>query len=249
PPGPSGANRLDRMLLGPLLPLIKDAGLVIVASGRLHGVPWRMLPSCTTRTVSVAPSAVAWLRAASTPPAGDGTVLVAGPGLPGAADEINTLGVRYGDAHVLHGDRARVSGVLHAMDGAARVHIAAHGTFRADNPQFSTLGLADGPLTVYDLETLHRPPGLVVLSACDSGLSTVHRGDEIMGFAAALLALGTRSVIATVAPIPDGAAREVMVRLHDGLRAGSSPSVALAEAQRASSGDPAASAFICYGAG
>ncbi|SDT00914.1 CHAT domain-containing protein [Actinoplanes derwentensis] len=247
--GPSGADRLDRMLLAPLRPLIGNAGLVIVASGRLHGVPWRMLPTCADRTVSVAPSAVAWLRAASAAPSGEGTVLVAGPGLPGAADEIKTLGVRYGTAHALAGDQARVPAVLHAMDGAARTHIAAHGTFRADNPQFSTLGLADGPLTVYDLETLNHPPDLVVLSACDSGLSTVHRGDEIMGFAAALLALGTRSVIATVAPVRDGAARDVMVRLHDRLRAGSSPSVALAEAQWASRGDPAASAFICHGAG
>ncbi|GAA1653981.1 CHAT domain-containing protein [Actinoplanes couchii] len=249
PAGRSGADRLDRMLLGPLRPVLGDDGLVIAVSGRLHGVPWQMLPTCAGRTVSVVPSALAWLRAATAAPAGEGTVLVAGPGLPGAADEIRTLGVRYGAAHALAGDQARVADVLQAMDGSACTHIAAHGTFRADNPQFSTLGLADGPLTVYDLETLRRPPALVVLSACDSGLSTVHRGDEIMGFAAALLALGTRSVIATVAPVRDGAARDVMVCLHDELRAGSSPSVALAAAQRASSGDPAASAFICHGAG
>ena len=64
PAGPTGADRLDRMLLGPLRPLIGDAGLVVVASGRLHGVPWRMLPTCADRTVSVVPSALAWLRAA-----------------------------------------------------------------------------------------------------------------------------------------------------------------------------------------
>ena len=32
------------------------------------------------------------------------------------------------------------------------VHLACHGSFRTDNPLFSTLSLADGPLTVYDLE-------------------------------------------------------------------------------------------------
>ncbi len=224
--GAAAADRLDRMLLGPLRSRIAGDALVIVPSGRLHGVPWRLLPGCADRTVTVAPSAAGWLRAVTAGEAGEGTVLVAGPGLPGAADEINRLGVRYATAPPLAGDRATVASVLAAMDGSACTHIAAHGTFRADNPQFSTLRLDDGPLTVYDLESLKCPPDLVVLSACDSGLSTVHRGDEIIGFAAALLALGTRSVIATVAP-----------------------SVALAEAQRASAGDPAASAFVCYGAG
>ncbi|PWK40107.1 CHAT domain-containing protein [Actinoplanes xinjiangensis] len=247
--GEAGGERLDTILFGPLRSRIGGADLVIVPSGRLHGVPWRLLPACRDRTVSVAPSAAAWLRAVAAEPSGDGTVLVAGPGLPGAADEITSLAGRYGATSALLGADARVAAVLHAMDGAGRTHIAAHGTFRADNPQFSALRLGDGPLTVYDLEGLRRPPGLVVLSACDSGMSTVHRGDEIMGFAAALLAMGTRSVVATVAPVRDGAARDVMLRLHEHLRSGRSPAAALAEAQRESGDDPAAAAYVCYGAG
>ncbi|BEL04697.1 CHAT domain-containing protein [Actinoplanes sichuanensis] len=247
--GGAGGERLDAILLGPLRDRIGDADLVIVPSGRLHGVPWRLLPACRDRTLSVAPSAAAWLRAVTAEPSGDATVLVAGPGLPGAADEISALSGRYGATSALSGADARVSAVLQAMDGAGRTHIAAHGTFRADNPQFSALRLGDGPLTVYDLEGLRKPPGLVVLSACDSGMSTVHRGDEIMGFAAALLAMGTRSVIATVAPVRDGAARDVMLRLHEHLRSGKSPATALAEAQRESGDDPAAAAYVCYGAG
>ncbi|GID51323.1 CHAT domain-containing protein [Actinoplanes capillaceus] len=246
----SGANRLDRMLFGPLRARIGDAGLVIVPSGRLHGVPWRMLPACRDRAVTVAPSAATWLRAVTAVPAGDRTVLVAGPGLPGAADEIGSLSASYPGTPALTGPDAAVTRVLRAVDGAGRVHIAAHGTFRADNPQFSALRLGDGPLTAYDLETLRRPPGLVVLSACDSGLSTVHRGDELMGFAAALLAMGARSVIATVAPVRDGATLEVMLHLHEQLRAGREPAAALAAAQDAAAvDDPAAAAFVCYGAG
>jgi hypothetical protein len=247
--GDAGGERLDAILLGPLRSRIGDADLVVVPSGRLHGVPWRLLPTGRDRTLSVAPSAAAWLRAVTAEPSGEGTVLVAGPGLPGAADEITALSGRYGATSAMLGADARVAPVLQAMDGAGRTHIAAHGTFRADNPQFSALRLGDGPLTVYDLEGLRRPPGLVVLSACDSGMSTVHRGDEIMGFAAALLAMGTRSVIATVAPVRDGAARDVMLRLHEHLRSGASPATALAEAQRESGDDPAAAAYVCYGAG
>ena len=70
---------------------------------------------------------------------------------------------------VLSDGSATVEGCLRAMDGAALVHVAAHGRFRADNPMFSALELDDGPLTVHDFERLRRAPHRFVLSACDSG--------------------------------------------------------------------------------
>ena len=53
---------------------------------------------------------------------------------------------------------ATAANVLAALDDAWLAHIAAHGTFRADNPMFSSLLLDDGPLTVHDFERLGRKP-------------------------------------------------------------------------------------------
>src|SRR6185295_1896419 len=103
---------------------------------------------------------------------------------------------------VLAGAGATADAVTAAMDGARLAHIAAHGVFRADNPLLSTIELADGPLTAYELERLPRPPACVVLSACDSGLSAIRPGDELMGFSAVLLGIGTRTLIASVLPVP-----------------------------------------------
>ena len=50
----------------------------------------------------------------------------------------------------------------------------------------------------HDLEALERAPGRLVLSACDSGLSAVRPGDELMGLAAAMFMLGTRTLAASV---------------------------------------------------
>ena len=87
-------------------------------------------------------------------------MLVAGPGLPEAEEEIATLQRRHPEATVLTGAHATVATVADALDGANSAHIAAHGRFRDDNPQFSSLQLADGALTVYDLERLTgRPRG------------------------------------------------------------------------------------------
>ncbi|MFD1152563.1 CHAT domain-containing protein, partial [Saccharothrix hoggarensis] len=158
-----------------------------------------------------------------------------------------------GSASVLVGAAATVDAVASAMDGAPLAHVAAHGSFRADNPLFSALELADGPLTVYDLERLRTPPARVVLSACDSGLSAVRPGDELMGFTAALLGLGTRTLVAPVIPVPADVTTPLMVDLHRRLDAGEPPAVALAGAQEAhrEDGDAAFAAsagFLCFGA-
>ena len=58
-----------------------------------------------------------------------------------------------------------------------------------------------------------------MLSSCESGLSAVHAGDELMGFTAALFALGTATVIAAVVPVPDEATKGLMLALDDELRA------------------------------
>lgn len=249
-----GARRLDSLLLEPLWSYLADRPLVIVPTGALHAVPWALLPSCLGRPVSVAPSASLWHRAVCTPtPPGD-IVLVAGPGLPHAAEEVATLARRYPSARRLTGRDATCKGVCQALDGAGLAHIAAHGCYRADNPLFSSLQLADGPLTVYDLEALGRAPAVLILSACDSGLSDVQPGDELMGLAAAVFALGTRTLVASVFPVPDDATRPLMEAVHRDLGAGLEPAVALARAQAGAMGvgpaeTAAAAAFVCFGTG
>jgi CHAT domain-containing protein len=182
-------------------------------------------------------------------------VVVAGPDLPHAAAEVSELAGLYPDAEQLTGHAAAVDAVTAALDGAELGHIAAHGRFRDDNPQFSTLQLADGPLIVHDLLRLDRPPRHVVLSACDSGMSAGPTGDELLGFAAALLAQGTQSLVAALAQVPDESGRPLMLRFHHLLDSGLRPAAALAMAQQeqADTGVLAdrigAAGFLCFGAG
>jgi CHAT domain-containing protein len=180
-------------------------------------------------------------------------VLVAGPGLPGAAGEVASLRRRYPGARSFTPRTARVEAVLSALDGASLAHIAAHGRFRTNNPLFSSLVLADGPLMVYDIERMRRAPGRIVLSACDSGVSGVRPGDELMGLAAALFAQEATTLVASVVPVSDEATRPLMLRYHKALEATGSPAAALASVGESRAGDPAsyaaAAAFVCFGAG
>ena len=247
------AGELDQILFGRLS--IADGPVIIVPTGRLHGIPWLALTSLATRDVVVAPSAATWLRAESiVRRPRRGMLFVSGPGLPGAVVEVSKLAEQYRDAVVLSGEDATVAGALAEIERADLVQIAAHGRFRADSPMFSHLQLWDGPLTLYDLERLRAAPEVVVLSACEAASVRVYTGDELLGTATALLALGVRTIVAPVLPVPDDVTGTLMVAMHGWLRAGAPPAEALrqAGAELRASGGPheivTASSFITIGA-
>ena len=89
-----------------------------------------------------------------------------------------------------------------------------------------------------------------MLSACDLAVSDARPGDELLGFAGALLDMGSSTIIASVVPVPDAAARRVMPAFHRELVAGHAPAVALARAQaRLPARDLPLAGFACLGAG
>jgi hypothetical protein len=244
----AAAKRLDRALVEPLLPSLADEPLLVVPTGPLHALPWGALPSLRGRAVTVAPSLASW-AAARRPSRSRRVALVAGPQLRHARREAEELADVWPGATVLTGPEATADAVLHALDGAAIGHVACHGRFRVDSPLFSSLELADGALTALDLQSLRRAPDVLVHSACDVALSERHAGDELLGLAAVLLGLGTRTIVASVVPVPDRTARSLVLALHRELHAGATPSVALARAQSTLRRSSPLAGFVCLGRG
>ncbi|GAA4587830.1 CHAT domain-containing protein [Planotetraspora phitsanulokensis] len=244
------AAQLDAMLLGPFMDAVADRPLVVVPSGPLQSLAWSVLPSCSGRAVTVSPSATLWHAAAQVRDAGGHIMAAAGPGLPGARAEAETVASLHGAPALLVGAGATAERVLDALDGSRLAHLAAHGRLHATNPLFSSLLLADGPLTIYDLERLHRAPHMVVLAACDSGRSVVRAGDELLGLSATFLGLGAQTIIAPVVSVPDAETAPVMVGVHRLLREGHSAAEALARTQQAGGRDAmaASAGFVCMGA-
>ncbi|GAA2214044.1 CHAT domain-containing protein [Nonomuraea monospora] len=176
----------------------------------------------------------------------------AGPGLPGARAEAEGVASIHA-VPALVDAAAGTEAVLAALDGAGLAHIAAHGHIHPTNPLFSSLRLADGPLTVYDLERLRHSPEIVILAACDSGRFVVRPGDELLGLSATFLALGTRTIVAPVLSILDVESTTLMIALHKLLAAGHSTAAALAQAQQQVAGEDlaayaVAAGFVCMGA-
>jgi hypothetical protein len=246
--------RLQAVLLGPAVTALRGDGPVVVCPpGRLQATPWALLPALAGRPFSVTPSAAAWSRArerrAGMRP---DVVLIGGPGLPAGGRELLGLAGQRPGAVVLDGGSATVDRSLEAMSGAALVHIVAHGHFRHDNPMFSCVELADGALTVHDLERTATAPRHLILSACDSGVMAAVGADELIGLSAALLSLGTSGVVSSVTEVNDEATCAFMVDLHDGLLRSTSVAEALLAARRGAQGDPVseatAASFLPFGA-
>ncbi|SDC62015.1 CHAT domain-containing protein [Actinokineospora iranica] len=240
------AGGLDEQLICPLLDLIGDRELIVIPTGALYAVPWGSLPSLLGRPVVVAPSATAWLSAATAKSTSGGTVLARGPLLTGFVAEEGMLSTVYPDAVAFSGEAATVAEVLKALDGAELAHLAAHGEHEPTNALFSRLELADGPLFAYEVARLRQPPRQVVLAACELALNYVRPGDEALGYAGALLASGVRTVVAATSRVGDESAATAMVAYHQRLAAGVAPARALAESV---ADDPYRRPFICLGAG
>ncbi len=246
--------RLETALLGPAAGYLGDGPVVVVPPGKLHAIPWALLPALGSRAFSVVPSAAAWLRARTArPPAHRQVTLACGPGLTTEGAEVPLVAKLYDDVTVLSGAQATARDVLSALDGAWLGHIAAHGSFRADSPLFSSLRMYDGPLTVYDFEQLGRAPYRLVLSSCESGVLAPVGADELLGLVASLLPLGTAGIVAGVVQLNDRAIVPLMVQLHQHLRAGRGLAESMHFVRRDATGDPveraAAVSLLALGAG
>lgn len=248
-------HRLAAVLVGPLAPVVAQGDEVIVAPpGELIGIPWGSLEPIADRPVRVVPSAISWWLSSRRGPVSDRRVLVAGPDLAAAEDEVQLIADRYEAATTIVGEQSVTETVRRQAAGAAMVHIAAHGRLRTDNPTFSSIHLNDGPLTVHDLETVEPPAHHWILAACDLGRPGPLAGPALEGVLAALLAGGAGAVVAATASVPDLDTRELMVELHGCLAAGRSLPEALRSARNAvDMSDPtgfvAGVAFTCYGGG
>lgn len=80
------------------------------------------------------------------------------------------------------------------------LHFSCHGEFDPDSPLESMLHIGPGEtLTGQEIiDHLHLNCDLVTLSACESGLSKVQRGDELYGLVRAFMYAGAPSILATL---------------------------------------------------
>lgn len=120
-------------------------------------------------------------------------------------------------------------------DGARSpiVHIAAHGLFRLDAPNFSHIKLADRQLSAIEVFNLDLSScSLLTLSACETGRTVVKGVDEVIGLGRGFFYAGAVSLLPTLWKVDDASSAELMNTFYSLLLTGHSKAAALASAQR-----------------
>ena len=128
--------------------------------------------------------------------------------LPFAEREVGAIGWNFPNITVLTGKRATEGWVVRHISDFGIIHLASHGEFDPVNPLFSAIKLArdekdDGDLKTSEIFGLDIQAGLVVLSACQTGLGKVTKGDDVIGMNRAFLYAGTHAVLSSLWRVSD----------------------------------------------
>jgi CHAT domain-containing protein len=234
-------QRLHLQLIAPLASeLSAHRRLVVVPHGPLHYLPFHALHDGTSYLleqweIGYLPGSSFLRYTQETPVNGSGLLAVGHSGggrLPYTVQEAQAVATQMA-GHALLEEEATLAQVRQAMPQHGALHLAAHGDFRADNPLFSGLALADGWLTTLDIFSLRLQASLVTLSACQTGRSVVGGGDELLGLMRAFLGVGAASLVLSLWAVEDRSTAQLMACFYRKLAQGWAKGQALRQAQLA----------------
>jgi CHAT domain-containing protein len=223
-------HHLEQLAQGMLLPVrhwLPPGKLTVSLPTALTGLPIHALsldghPLVERQPVTYTLSATVHSLTHRGRPTAEGALLVglADALAPEIGAEVSAIGSRFSQAVVLTDEAATRQNFLHHLSGKRWIHIAAHGLFREDNPMFSSVRLADGPLCLFDFYDLNLDAELVTLSGCFTGLGGGVGSGEFIGLTRGLLFAGARAVQAGLWQIDDISTRRYMERFYERLVAG-----------------------------
>lgn len=100
------------------------------------------------------------------------------------------------------------------------IHFATHGIVDEDNPELSRIFLQndseaeDGNLYSGEIYNLHLNANLVTLSACQTGLGKISKGEGVIGLSRALVYAGAKNLIVSFWSVADESTAEFMTRFY-----------------------------------
>lgn len=218
---------------------LTDKRLVVVPHGPLHRVPFAAVLAAglgELPRLTYAPSCTLLKVGGKRPFTPNATLAIGYNGTLGDAQPLRYTETEVRDVVAQLGGEA-ISGAspkkaqLHdAVSAQQWLHFACHGFFDTAQPLRSYLQTGeDEQLTAEEiLTTWQLNARLVVLSACETAVSHILRGDEPMGLIRAFLYAGAEAVLATQWPVDDLATALLMGRFYRTIAA--APDAPLADA-------------------
>ncbi|MBI4634228.1 MAG: CHAT domain-containing protein [Deltaproteobacteria bacterium] len=231
------ARRLYDRLFKPIDGQVNRKNLTVVPHGALHYLPFNALHDGTgflidRYSIRVMPSASAMKYLASKAANKTGDILVFGnPDLGDARYDLSFAEKEAVDvaksktqSKVFLRKEATMGAFIKHAGNFRYIHFATHGRFDSSSPLKSALLLApeagsNGMLTADKLYSLELNADLVTLSACETGLSMIANGDDLVGLTRGFLYAGSASIVASLWKVDDLATSQLMGRFYRELDA------------------------------
>jgi len=232
------SKKLYQELLQKALAHVRGKELIIVPHDVLHYVPFQALISDDGKylienyTISYLSSAslLKFTTAKRRAKKGKKVLAMGNPdvgdprmSLPHAEKEVAGLSKWYAEPTVLLRGEALEGQGKRLSPRHDILHFATHAELREEDPMTSALLLArgeeeDGRLEVREVFGMKLNADLVVLSACETALGKLSRGDELVGLTRAFIYAGTPSVVASLWRVEDSSTAELMAAFHRNLQ-------------------------------
>jgi len=230
------SRRLYKRLFQPIESVLNKSSIIIVPHGVLHYLPMNALHDgrgylIDHYSIRMMPSASALKYLSRKEVEKSGGVLIFGN--PDLGDLKFDLAYAEQEATEIANIRPKSKVLLRkdATEGALRkysnnygyLHFATHGQFNPEYPLQSALLLApdsqyNGMLSVDKLYSLNLDAALVTLSACETGLSKIANGDDLVGLIRGFLYAGSSSIVASLWKVDDLATAQLMTLFYKELQ-------------------------------
>jgi len=226
------SRKLYNRLFQPIESVLSKRYLIIVPHGVLHYLPMNALHDGRSYlidrySISMMPSASTLKYLSKRKVEKNGGILIFGN--PDLGDAKLDLAYAEQEARDVAGIRPNSKVFLRkeATETALRkygndysyLHFATHGQFNPEYPLQSALLLApdsqyNGMLSVNKIYSLNLAADLVTLSACETGLSKIANGDDLVGLTRGFLYAGSSSIVASLWKVDDLATSQLMTRFY-----------------------------------
>lgn len=256
----SDTYKIYELLLKPILNSGDQKKLIIIPDGLLNYLPFSALNTSPGGIRYLAENhAIGYVNSATLlseleerqpkehtilafAPSFDGTVSVSNPDrgkllpLPNNKKEVEQILTSFHGRAYIDGE-ASLRNFKSQLASFGMVHLATHAIFDDTAPEYSYLAFAQNGneaedlLYVADLYNLQLDADLVTLSACESGIGDLKRGEGFLSLARGFFYSGAASIASTLWKINDASTTTLMTSFYKNLSKGEAKDVALQNAQ------------------